>query len=129
MIVKKTEQYFERLYQRRVEILRTLDYLNQEQRTLVENKHSIDKAAYESRRHLLERLAEWYASETTRIDHALIRMREAAYGTCIGCRRPIELHRLQTAPETTFCAECQCRREKSQGSGRRTTPAKCPGLR
>ena len=91
MIVNKNKQYFERLRHRRVEILRTLDYLNKEQRTLAENKHSIDRAAYESRCHLLGRLAKWYADETTRIDHALIRMR----------RRLRHLHRLPAAHRTT----------------------------
>ena len=74
MIVNKNKQYFEGLHGRRVEVLRTLDYLNNERRRLAENKHSIDRAAYESRYHLLSRLADWYADETTRIDHALMRI-------------------------------------------------------
>lgn len=76
MITNKNEEYYERLRERRGEILRTLDYLNKEQRTLAENKHSIDRAAYESRCHLLDSLADWYANETTRIDQALMRSRE-----------------------------------------------------
>ena len=90
MIVNKNEQYIERLHQRRIEILRTLEYLNKEQRTLAENKHSINRAAYESRCHLLGSLADWYANESTRIDHALIRMR----------RRLRHLHRLPAVNRT-----------------------------
>jgi hypothetical protein len=80
MIVNKDgqyyEQYYERLHQRRGEILRTLDYLSKEKRMLDENRHSIDREAYESRCHLLDSLVGWYADETTLIDNALIRMRE-----------------------------------------------------
>jgi RNA polymerase-binding transcription factor DksA len=39
---------------------------------------------------------------------------EGAYGTWIDCRRPIELHSLETAPEAGFCAACQCRVAKSR---------------
>jgi hypothetical protein len=90
VIENKNEQYIERLNQRQIEILRTLEYLNKEQRTLAKNKHSIDRAAYESRRHLLDSLADWYANESTRIDHALVRMR----------RRLRHLDRLPAADRT-----------------------------
>jgi RNA polymerase-binding transcription factor DksA len=96
MIANKDGQYYERLHQRRGEILRTLDYLSKEKRTLDENRHSIDGAAYESRCHLLDSLVGWYANETTLIDNALIRMREVASGVCSRCRQPIDLHRLPT---------------------------------
>jgi hypothetical protein len=82
------EQYYERLHQRRGEILRTLDYLSKEKRTLDENRHSIDRAAYERRCHLLDSVVGWYANETTLIDNALIRMRELrpAFAAVAGSR-------------------------------------------
>jgi RNA polymerase-binding transcription factor DksA len=105
------EHYCEKLKQRRCEIMRTLEHVQKEQRTVDENKEWIDKAAYESRCHLLGSLADWYTHETARIDDALIRISEGRYGVCLGCRAPIEPRRLETAPEATFCAECQNARE------------------
>jgi hypothetical protein len=38
--------------------------------------------------------------------HALQRMSEGTYGTCVNCHRPIPLGRLRAAPEAAHCASC-----------------------
>lgn len=107
----KNEEYVDKLRCRRTEILRTLEHIHDEQRTVAENKTWIDKAAYVSRCNLLDSLAEWYADEATRVDAALIRIDEGRYGVCCACHAPIESHRLEAVPEAAFCAECQVTRE------------------
>jgi DnaK suppressor protein len=111
MIAIKTTTYHDRLRNRRNEIMMTLEHVQKEQRAVDENKDWIDRAAYDSRIHLLDNLAEWYTNETARIDEALIRIAEGRYGLCIGCHNPIEPPRLETTPEAAFCAECQKARE------------------
>jgi RNA polymerase-binding transcription factor DksA len=111
MIVIKRDRHYDKLEKRRGEILRTLEYLQNEQRMVDENTDWIDRAAYASRCHLLGSLATWYANETARINAALKRITEGRYGVCLGCREPIEAHRLETTPEMDFCAACQKDRE------------------
>jgi DnaK suppressor protein len=112
MIAIKNDQYYEKLKKRQNEIIRTLEHVQKEQRTMDENKERIDKAGYKSRCQLLGSLAEWYADESARIHDALSRFREGRYGICLGCHDSIESYRLDTAPEATFCAECQRSREE-----------------
>lgn len=111
MIATKNEGYYERLRTRRNEVMMTLEHVQKEQRAVNDNKESIDKAAYASRVHLLDNLADWYLNETKRIDDALIRIAEGSYGLCLACHQPIELRRLETTPEAAFCSECQKTRE------------------
>jgi len=117
MIAIKSDRYYDKLEKRRGEIIRTLEHVQNEQRIVDENKDWIDRAAYESRCHLLDNLASWYANETVRINAALRRITEGGYGICLGCREPIDARRLETAPEATFCAECQTNREGLTDSG------------
>lgn len=41
-----------------------------------------------------------------RIDAALERMERGTYGACATCQRPIELERLEDAPEAERCGRC-----------------------
>ncbi len=111
MIAIKNDEHYDKLSKRRAETLRTLKHLRTEQRTIDENREWIDKAAYESRRHLLSGLADWYANETARIDAALRQITEGRSGVCLRCREPIDARRLKRAPGAVFCAACQGKRE------------------
>ena len=111
MIAVKNEAHYDRLRTRRNEVMMTLEHVQKEQRAMDDSKDVIDKAAYRSRAHLLDSLADWYINETKRIDNALIRIAEGNYGVCLGCRKPIEMGRLESTPEAAFCAECQKTRE------------------
>ena len=111
MIAIKCGRHYDKLEKRRGEVMRTLKNLQKEQRMVDENTDRIDRAAYQSRCHLLGSLANWYANETARINAALKRITEGQYGVCLRCREPIEAHCLETTPEMDFCAECQKDRE------------------
>ena len=112
MIAVKNEAHYERLRSRRNEVMMTLEHVQKEHRAIDDNRESIDQAAYESRVHLLDNLADWYLNETRRIDDALIRIAEGNYGSCLACHKAIEPRRLDTTPEAAFCAECQETRER-----------------
>lgn len=107
----KNVSYYERLRQRRDEIMMTREHLQKEQRLVDDNKDWIDHAAYESRVGLLDNLADCYAKETVQIDDALTRIAEGTYGLCLACHAPIEPRRLDITPEAAFCAGCQEMRE------------------
>ena len=107
MIAMNNEAYADKLKTRRGEIMMTLEHVQKEQRAVDENKDWMDCAASESRRQLLDNLAQWYVNEIRRIDNALIRIAEGKYGFCAACHQPIEARRLATIPEADFCAECQ----------------------
>ena len=108
----KYENYYEALRKRRDQTMLTLAHVQSEQRAVDESKDWVDRAAYESRVHLLDNLAAWYANDTARIDEALIRIAEGRYGICLGCREPMDLRRLESTPEAIFCAACQATREE-----------------
>jgi DnaK suppressor protein len=111
MIAVNFETYYDRLKNRRNEIMMTLEHVHREQRAVEDNEEWIDRAAYEGRVHLLDNLANWYLDEITRIDDALIRITEGKYGVCVGCHEPIGLRHLETAPEAAFCTECEKMRD------------------
>jgi len=46
----------------------------------------------------------------SRIDKALRRLADGAYGMCVRCRRPIDDDRLAAVPYTAICASCNARR-------------------
>lgn len=58
-------------------------------------------------------------SETLRrIDEALQRLAEGAYGVCADCEEPIAEARLQALPFATLCRGCQEREEADETGGR-----------
>ncbi|HEY6996344.1 MAG TPA: hypothetical protein VH851_00370 [Candidatus Binatia bacterium] len=103
--------YYERLRRRRDEIIKTRKHLEKEQRVVDQNEEWLDRASYESRVHLLDNLADWYANAIVQVENALARIAEGEYGVCLACHRRIELERLDVAPEACFCASCQSTRE------------------
>ena len=111
MIAIRIEPYQAKLKRRRSDILKILQHVREQQREIEENKEWVDKAAYVSRSHLLDSLADWYNNETSRIDDALVRIDEGSFGVCLACHEPIQSQRLDAAPDATFCAECQSIRE------------------
>jgi RNA polymerase-binding transcription factor DksA len=47
------------------------------------------------------------------LDEALARLEVGKYGTCLGCREAIPFARLMALPFTSFCVECESRRERT----------------
>jgi RNA polymerase-binding transcription factor DksA len=111
MNVSKSQQYYDRLNIRRNKVMMTLEHVQQEQRAIDESRDWIDRAAYESRVHLLDNLVNWYINEKARIEEALSRIRQGKFGVCIACHEPIEAERLKLAPDAAFCAACHAARE------------------
>jgi DnaK suppressor protein len=55
------------------------------------------------------------------VEQALTRLRRGSYGTCVRCRRPIQLQRLRVIPYATLCIACKEDEEKT-----RTQAARVP---
>jgi len=103
-----------KLVRRRDEITLALDRLGQDRSETEQNTEWVDQAACESRINVLDRLNNCHLAELKQIDRALERLAKHQYGVCLACRQPIDLRRLQAAPEAEFCASCQDVREELQ---------------
>jgi RNA polymerase-binding transcription factor DksA len=103
-----------KLVRRRDEIALTLERLAQDRSGAEQNTDWVDQAACESRIDVVDRLSRSHLAELKEIDRALERIAKARYGVCLACRQPIDLGRLQAAPEAEFCALCQEAREELQ---------------
>ena len=99
--------YQQKLTRRRRDVARTLEYVRTELAAVDKNRKLIDRAAYKSRCELLDGLVAWYLDEASRIDQALVRIREGNYGVCFRCRKSIDPLRLEENPGVCFCAGCQ----------------------
>jgi RNA polymerase-binding protein DksA len=106
-----TGRHLDKLMRRRGQILMTLRHLANEQKQVEQNTDWLDRAAYESRVNLLDRLSDWYATEIGQIDKAIERIESNRYGVCLACHETIEEARLETAPEAEFCSTCQEQRD------------------
>jgi RNA polymerase-binding transcription factor DksA len=110
----KMGKHIDQLTKRREKVVSTLQHIRKEQAEIADETDWLDKAAYQSRMDLFDRLNTWYSNEMVAIEDALGRIERDTYGTCMGCRRPIESHRLDCFPEAAFCSECQGMREELQ---------------
>ena len=104
--------YFDKLRERKKEIELTLEHLEKERRQVEENTDWVDRAAYENRIELLDRLTQWYRDEIHQIENVLGRVQESRYGLCLACHEVIEAARLEIHPEAEFCFDCQEFRER-----------------
>jgi RNA polymerase-binding transcription factor DksA len=102
---------FEQLNQRRAQVSLTLEHVEKERREAEDNTDWLDRAAYESRIALLDRLCDWYTQEGAEIDEALDRIAGNQYGLCVACHEAIDSQRLESFPQVAFCAACQEARE------------------
>ncbi len=60
MIAIRIESYRTKLKKRRSEVLKTIEYVQKQQREIEENKEWVDRAAYINRCRMLDTLADWY---------------------------------------------------------------------
>jgi RNA polymerase-binding transcription factor DksA len=102
---------FEQLSQRRAQVSLTLEHIEKERREAEDNTDWLDRAAYESRIALLDRLCDWYTQEDAEIDEALGRIAANLYGLCVACHEAIDSQRLESFPQVAFCTACQEARE------------------
>jgi RNA polymerase-binding transcription factor DksA len=110
----RTAKQIENLTKRRQQVAMSLRHVKEERNEAEENADWLDRAAYDSRIALLDRLSEWYTREIDEIDRALARVEQSKYGICLACHHPIETQRLEFFPEVAFCAVCQETREALQ---------------
>ena len=103
----RTGRHFDQLNKRREQVATTLQHIETERNEAEANTAWLDRAAYESRIALLDRLSEWYAKEIDEIDKALDRLNKNTYGFCFACHNSIEALRLDYFPEAGFCIACQ----------------------
>jgi len=99
------------LQKRKEKVASTLQHLAGEQAELEKSSDWIDRAAYESRIQMFERLNEWYLHELREIEDALDRISGDKYGRCLACHNSIETSRLDSFPQAAFCSACQSARE------------------
>lgn len=52
------------------------------------------------------------------VEEALDRLEEGTYGVCEDCGMPIKMERLKALPFTTYCVDCQSRREQIGHGGK-----------
>jgi RNA polymerase-binding transcription factor DksA len=110
----RTAKQVDNLTKRRQQVAMTLRQVEKERNEAEENTDWLDRAAYDSRIALLDRLSEWYTREIDEIDRALARVQQSKYGICLACHNLIETQRLEFFPEVAFCAACQETRESLQ---------------
>jgi len=107
----QTKAMIDHLRNRREHVAMTLRHLHREYEQVEGNTEWLDQAAYENRTALLDRLNEWYLAEMQKIDSALDRFDNHAYGSCLACHQFIDPTRLKIVPETEYCAACEEVRE------------------
>ncbi len=70
-----------------------------------------DLAASEINQNLIFKLRDRERQLLAKIDEALSRMDEGAFGTCMDCEEPIEPRRLDARPVSTLCIACKEKQE------------------
>jgi DnaK suppressor protein len=110
----KIGKHADQLRKRREKVALTLQHIGNEQAEVEQNTDWLDRAAYESRIELFDRLKEWYLHEMREIDEALDRIKQDKYGVCLACHNLIEADRLDFFPQAAFCTDCQTTREALQ---------------
>ena len=107
-----TKKNFDRLRERRDQVVLTLRHLQHEREEVEQNTDWLDQAGQLSRFQLLDHLSDEYDREILSIDSALTRIEENRYGTCPACHGAIAAKRLEVSPDAEYCGECQDLREK-----------------
>ena len=102
------------LIEQREKILRRIDGLGEQLRSLSENVSSeLEEEAQETNsEHTLAHLSERDHAELAAIALALGRLVEGTYGSCVFCEEPIPLPRLRVLPTATTCVECAEREQR-----------------
>ena len=73
----------------------------------------IDAAVESAHEELVSQIVAAESRELQRIDIALEKIRQGAYGVCEHCNKNIQIARLQAVPYATLCVKCQHEMEVS----------------
>ena len=107
-------QYFrERLLAQRREVLGDVQRHGQipTERVDSEDNDYGDQANVAVERDLMQTVAENEDHLLEKIDHALNRIDQGAYGICVGCGARIPRARLEAKPSVSLCLQCQNAKE------------------
>ena len=74
---------------------------------------SADAAFEAGSEEMASQLAELDARELSKIEKALLKLKQGTYGTCEGCSEKIPLGRLNALPYSTLCIKCQREMEEA----------------
>jgi DnaK suppressor protein len=67
----------------------------------------VDRANNAYSRELLFSLSDGERNTLIRVEDALVRLNDGAYGVCSHCGRPIGAPRLKAVPSARYCIDCQ----------------------
>ena len=104
------------LQKRRNEITGQVNHLEQDLREEIADNQNMpgdmaDHGSGELNQHLSVTLMENDRIELERIEKAIARIENGAYGKCETCQKPIPMPRLKALPWATRCINCQSRYE------------------
>lgn len=96
------------LLSRREELVANIAHLDQQMRETTPGGAEDAEDAAQDRQgdEVLSALGEQDQAEIARIDAALDRIDNGAYGDCVNCGEKIAEKRLELLPDTPFCANC-----------------------
>ncbi len=77
-----------------------------------------DRASLEASRNAMLRIRDRERKLLSKIDEALVRIAEGAYGNCESCGEPIAIERLKARPVTTLCIQCKAEQEQEESRSR-----------
>ncbi|MGH7834277.1 MAG: TraR/DksA C4-type zinc finger protein, partial [Candidatus Binatia bacterium] len=77
-----------------------------------------DRASVESDRHSILRIRERESKLMIKIEEALRRLDDGAYGICDDCGEQIGIARLKARPVTTMCIDCKSAQEDEERKNR-----------
>jgi DnaK suppressor protein len=119
-VKKRDAEFFRRLLRERMRELiaeagRTVDSMDGDENMA----DPADRASLESSRNSILRIRDRERKLIFKIDEALRRLDEGAYGICENCGENISLARLKARPVTTLCIECKSEQEDEERRARR----------
>ena len=116
MRAREIERYKKRLMAKRIELLDRVKQAQDTEVTVGEEKAADlgDRALSSTSRTVLHQLSASERGILRRIEKALERIDEGAYGRCLHCSQPIQKGRLDAVPWARFCIACQERLDRGE---------------
>jgi DnaK suppressor protein len=117
---KNNIEFFRNLLNQRMQELRSEAGKTVEDMDAEENfPDPTDRASMESNRNSVLRIRDRERKLIFKIQEALLRLDEGAYGICEQCGEEIGIERLKARPVTTLCISCKSDQENEERKARR----------
>jgi DnaK suppressor protein len=113
---KKLETFKKRLEERQQTLRKTVSRTEEDGRTADQDtaQDVADRAASSYTKEFLFSQSNNERQLLAMVETALQRIREGAFGECVGCGNEINAKRLEAVPWTRYCIECQEKLENGQ---------------